>query len=106
MKNIMAIALVALLFIGCSTSQRRATYNTLYSVHVTTDAAYNGYLDLVVKGSVRTNDVPIVSRSYRNFQAGFTAAVELAHINAPATAEVIDLSTKVINEIAKAKEAK
>lgn len=105
MTKILSIALLALL-IGCSTSQRRASYNTLYSVHVTTDAAYTSYLDLVVKGSIRTNDVPAVSRSYRNFQAGFATAVELAAIDAPATQEVLNLSATVINDIAKAKEAK
>jgi len=110
MKNKMAaLCLIGLLALSaCSTSARRLTYNTLASVGLTTKAAFDGYLDLVVAEKVSTNSVPKVAKAYDTFQGVYSVAIAAAQLgsNAVATASVIDSSAKVLETIKEAKEAK
>lgn len=105
MKQLLSIGLLAALLVGCSTTARRALHNTLYSVNVTTTAAYTGYIELVMAGQLKTNSVPKVSQQYSAFQRTFNLAVEQAQFqtNALASVEVLNLSTAVINQIETAK---
>lgn len=100
-RIILPFLLVFALAWGCSTSQRRATYNSLASVGYTTDAAVKGYLDLVIHGQISTNSVPTVARDYQTFQVAFNAAVALAQFNTNAVAppDVLRLSATVISDI-------
>jgi hypothetical protein len=104
-KLILPLLIVVALAWGCSTSQRRATYNSLATVGHTTDAAVKSYLDLVIQGQVSTNSVPTVAKNYQTFQAAFNAAVALAQFNTNAVAppNVVALSGVVINSINTAK---
>lgn len=96
---------LALSPIGCSTSAQRITYNTLASVGATANSAYSAYLDLVVKGSVKTNDVPKVSAAYNTFEMAFAAAISAAQFNPtnPAPANVTDLANNLLSAISAAK---
>ena len=105
MKNkLAALCLIGLLALSAC----RTYYNTLASVGITTRAAFDGYLDLVVAGKVSTNTVPKVARSYDAFQGVYSAVIASSQLgsNTVATASVIESSAKVISTIKEAKEAK
>lgn len=85
---------------SCTTSSQRTAVNSLFSVGQGVDTAYRVYLDQVVQGTVKTNDVPTVSRAYNAFQASFAAAVALSSgTNTPPTSTVISAATNVLNAI-------
>lgn len=86
MKKLIPLFLVVCLFIGCTTSQQRVAFNTLYSVEHTTTAAVDVYLDLVVKGSLPSTGVPSVSKAFNKFQASLTIALDVAQFNKNALA--------------------
>lgn len=106
MKHIKILAAVfaVALIVGCA-SQSRTVYNTLASVQATTMQAYDVYLDQVVKGQVKTNGVPAVSRVFNDFQLTWSAAVAAAqwNTNAVATPAVVTASGNVTTTIAIAK---
>jgi hypothetical protein len=104
-KLILPLIIVFALAWGCSTSQRRATYNSLATVAHTTDAAVKGYLDLVIQGQISTNSVPTVARDYQVYQAAFSLALSAAQFNTNTVAppNVVELSGTVINSINTAK---
>jgi hypothetical protein len=108
MKLRMPIALsivVAAILMGCNTSQQTTAYNTIYSLEKSTTAAYTGYIDLVIQGTVSTNALPVVSKAYNNFQAAAATATDAANFstNALAPASLVTLAQDVINEITVAK---
>lgn len=85
----------------CKPTQQRLTYNSLASAGQSVNSAYSAYLDLVVKGSVATNSVPVVSKGYNDFQSAFGAAVAGAQFNLtnPAPQNVVDLMNNVLQLI-------
>lgn len=86
---------------GCTLPQQTVVYKTLYGVEVATTGAYDGYALLVAKGTVPTNDVPVVSHAYNKFQTDLGIAVMLArgNTNALAPVDVIADSDSVLNLI-------
>ena len=96
--GVAAIVLATVLFTGCNTASQRAAYNTLYSVESTASTAVDGYFALVIKGTIPTNDVPIVSQKFNQIQTAcaLAAAASEAGTNAIApaniTAELVDLT--------------
>lgn len=104
-RIILPFLLVIALAWGCSTSQRRATYNSFATVGMTTDAAVKSYLDLLVKGQVSTNSFPVIIRDYQTFQVAFNLALSAAQFstNAAAPPDVIQLSGVVLSDVAVAK---
>ena len=109
MKKSLAItSLTVALIIGCTTPQQTTTFNTIASLEQTTHAAYQGYLALVLKGSVRTNDVPQVSKIYNDFQAGviLAATINQSNTNALAPSNLVDESIALVNLINTVKGAK
>lgn len=88
--------------IGCAT---RGTYTTLASTELAVKSSYDGYLDSVIKGESRTNEVPVIAKSFDAFQAGFRVAVDKASgdKNAPVTADVSTLAATVLQAIVTAK---
>ncbi len=79
---IAALAIGAAVFIpasavitGCSTTAQRKSANTLESIHKTVDAAYDGYVDLVIRGTLKTNSFKIVANHYSTFQSAYLAAI-------------------------------
>lgn len=109
----LAVALAAALFIaaivslpsGCDTTGKRNTYTTLASTEFAAKSSYDGYLDSVLSGQTRTNDVPIVSASFDEFQAVMRVAVNAAsgNTNALVTADVAAASAKLFQKINAAK---
>lgn len=101
MKKLLLSLSIGILLIGCTTSQQTTTFNTITSLEQTTHAAYAGYLNLVLSGNVRTNDVPQVSKIYNDFQAAAALAITLnqANTNALAPSNLVDESVAVINLI-------
>ncbi len=94
---------------GCSTTQQRASYNTLYSVGQSVNTAYKNYIDLVIQGAVKTNNVPAISKAYNAFQAEFLVAVEIMALttNAPPPAKLVGEAEALTVTITEAsKEAK
>lgn len=90
---------------GCTTSQQRVAYNSLYSVETSTTAAYDAYLHSVVLGKVTTNDVPQVTQAFNNFQLAMQAAVMVGQFNMTnaAPSNVTALASNVLSLIVKAK---
>lgn len=93
---------------GCTATQQKVTYNTIYSVEVSTKAAYDSYLTLVVKGQTTTNFVPQVTKVFNDFQAGAILATVATqnNTNALAPSSLIDEANAVINLINVVKGAK
>jgi hypothetical protein len=73
---------------GCSTSQQRTVVNTLASTGQATDAAIKTYLDQVLAGKVKTNDVPTVMARYNEFQTAWNIALVAATLNTNAPPDV------------------
>lgn len=106
MKRLSQFAcLAALVFAVSCASQSRKLYQSLATVEVVTTGAFASYLDLVVTGKVRTNDVPVVSADYNTFKQVWSAAVVVAQwdTNSVAPANVTSASTKVLTDINNAK---
>jgi len=102
MKKLLAsLGLVAIVAIGCTTTQQQTTFNTLYSLEHVTVATYDGYLDTVIKGQTSTNSVPQVSKAYNTFQASYLVALDAAQYNTNALApnSLLVESQDVINLI-------
>jgi len=79
--------------LGCAT---RGTYTTLASTEQAVKLSYDGYVDSVISGKSRTNDLPVIAKSFDAFQASFAVAVDKASgdTNAPITG---DLSVAAAN---------
>jgi hypothetical protein len=108
-KATILLAFVALMCLTMATTCKpRQTYNTLSTVRATTDSSVAAFFDLVVKGQVKTNNVPQVSMAYDMFNAVFSTAVDFArgNSNAVATEMVTSASAEVLNHIAVAKAVK
>jgi hypothetical protein len=99
-KITIALALTTMLLCSgmtCSTSSQRTAYNSIFTVEQTASTAVDGYYALVIKGVVKTNDVPAVSLRFNQFQAAATiaATTSAAGTNAIApaslSAELADL---------------
>lgn len=90
MKKLITLALIVGLstaaFVGCTTSQQRTAYNTLYSVEATTTATVDGYYLAAAKGLASTNGIPKVSSAYNDFQKSFVIALDAAQFNTNALA--------------------
>jgi hypothetical protein len=82
----LAVALGQFVGSGCTTAQQQTTYNSLFTVEHTVVSTYDGYLDLVIKGSVSTNGLPSVSKSYNTFQGAYLVALDAAQFNTNALA--------------------
>lgn len=104
LKYTIPLLLGLFVLVACKSPQQ-AAYKTLYTVEHSTTAAYDGYLQGVVRGQFKTNDVPKVSKSYDQFQIGMQGAVELAQFDwsAIAPSNVVHLGTVVLKSIAEAK---
>lgn len=116
MKKVLTILLVISVWVGvpaliisggggCSTSGQRKAVNTLFAVGQSVDAAYKSYLDLVVAGQVKTNDVPRISQQYLAFQHAFSAAITLSTLNtnAPPSPELANAASQILLAIQAAK---
>jgi len=97
-KSLLLIAALICITTAASCPHQRAEYNTIFAVEKTASAAYDGYVDMVIAGTLPTNDVPAVSLKFNQIQAACTlaAATSQAGTNAIApaqlTAELVDLS--------------
>lgn len=102
------VLLCAVIGLGMTCSRGRGTYTTLASTEQAAVLAYDGYLDSVIKGQTRTNDLPIVSHSFDAFQALMRAAVDKAsgNTNAPVTGDVSTSLANLINTINNSKAKK
>lgn len=113
MKKILTILFFAsalaatplLLTTGCNTSQQTLAYKSIYTVQKVTVGAYDGYLDQVINGTARTNEVPRVSKAFNHFQASFLVALDAVQFNtnALAPASLVLESQDIINLITQIK---
>ena len=71
---------------GCTASQQRVSYNTLYSVEKTASTAVDGYFDAVVAGRASADGVARVSDAFNKFQASFLLALDAVQFNTNALA--------------------
>lgn len=70
------LSLVALtVFIGCSTT---TAYKTIATTEAAVSSANSAYLDSVVTGQTRTNDVPRVEQAFNSTQMALHAAAAIA----------------------------
>lgn len=101
-----AVLMAALLiFVGACVSTEKAAYKTLYGLEHSVTAAYDGYLYGVIRGQIATNDVPVVSRNYDQFQIGMRAAIQVAQYDLTklAPTDVTHLGNVVLHSILEAK---
>lgn len=98
MKFKITIALAALLLCaslmvqtGCTTGSQRTAYNTIFSVEQTATLAVDGYFALVLNGTLTTNSVPVVAKSFNTLQAACKIAADtsIAGTNALASAALV-----------------
>lgn len=68
---LLTIAILA----GCTTSQQTIQYKTIGATEAAVSGAFSAYVDLVAKGKIPTNSVPLVSRAFNGFQAAANTAV-------------------------------
>jgi hypothetical protein len=79
---------------GCQTPPSRIAYNSLATTGTTVSTAYQGYLELVLRGQVATNDVPAITAKYREFKASFDAACQLAAYSTNFTETPVEVLAK------------
>jgi hypothetical protein len=91
MKKLIISLVLATTIIGCTTSSQRTTYNTIFTVEQTASTAVDTYYSLVIKGTITTNNVPVVSKAFNDLQAAATlaATADQAGTNALAPASLI-----------------
>jgi hypothetical protein len=103
----MLLLTAGFLVAGCTSSQQRVAFNTLYSVEQTTRVAVDAYDMEIAMGNVPTNDVPRVSAAFNTFQAAFLVALDAAEFNTNAIAppnlviegeDVVNLITTLKNK--------
>ena len=92
-------AAITITFIGCTSTSQRTAYNTIWSVEQTATVAMDDYMTLVIKKTVRTNDVPAVALKFNQFQSAAKVAADAAQAGTNALApgslviELTDLTT-------------
>lgn len=93
-----AQVILLVLLLGCASP----AYKSLTAVGHAVDTSVNVYFDLVVKGVVRTNDVPKVSQAYNTFQTVFSNAVLMVRLNskAPPDTNVIAKAGEMLGIVA------
>ena len=107
-RLLMLAGLVGMLALGCRATQQKTAYNTIASVQATAAAVFDGYADAVIKGVVKTNDLPAVAMRYNQLRMACAVAATSAEAGtnalAPAvlTAELLKL-TELIGTVVPAK---
>jgi hypothetical protein len=98
MLLIAPVATVIVIAPGCTMTQNRITYQTLYGIGKATHNAYQGYLDLVVAGKIPATSLERIGKIWDRYRVSYIAAVDAAklNMNSPAPQDVIDLSNSVI----------
>jgi hypothetical protein len=66
-KRLLILAIFVCLT-GCKTSLRTVAYTTLYGLETGVTGSYDEYMRKIVAGQLPTNNVPVISRKYDNFQ--------------------------------------
>lgn len=99
------VGVILFFLFGCGTPQGRTTYTTLASTELAAKSSYDGYLDSVLQGQTRTNEVPLIAATFNEFQAAMAIAVTAASgdTNALVTADIAAKSAKLIQQINAAK---
>lgn len=87
---------------GCAT---RGTYTTLASTEQAVKLSYDGYVDSVIRGESRTNELPTIAKSFDAFQASFQVAVDKASgdTNAPITGDLSAAAASILRAITSVK---
>src|ERR1017187_4984177 len=85
------IGLGLIILVGCTTPQQRVVYNTIATVEQTATLAVDDYFTLVINGTVTTNGVPVIAKSFNSFQkaAKLAADADEAGTNALASSSLI-----------------
>jgi len=99
-----AAVLCAVVLAACNTTQQTTTYNALASIENTADASYNAYVQQVIKGTIRTNSLPAVSKAYNDLHAaiGLAATLDQSGTNVLVSANLTAELTSLVNLIATA----
>jgi hypothetical protein len=86
---------------GCTMTQNRITYQTLYGIGKATDNAYMAYNDMVVAGKIAPASLEKVGKAWTTYRLAYNAAVSVAqlNLNAPAPTNVIEASNAVFATI-------
>lgn len=108
MKTLFAALLaISLCFlVACGHTPQKKAVETLTSIGLAANQAYEGYLMSVFQGVARTNEVPTITGYYRAFQASFGVAASAARFSTnatPANPELLQLANQLTVAISKAK---
>jgi hypothetical protein len=106
-KILIGLGLVTVIVIGCTTTAQRNAYNTIFSVEQTATLAVDDYFTLVLKGTITTNSVPVVAKSFNDLQtaAKLAADATAAGTNGLAPASLILEATDLGNLITTAEKS-
>lgn len=88
MKKLIAIAALVIAVTACNTTQQRITYNTLGSLETLATAAVDNYDKAAIQGLAPRDKVPLVGAAYNRFQASMVLAVDVAHNDTNAAADI------------------
>ena len=99
------LAIPALLDLSCAT---RGTYTTLAATDRATTLAYDGYLDSVIRGETRTNNLPIIAKSFDAIKAAERTAIDRAggNTNAVVSGDLGSAVAAFITQVSKEKGTK
>ena len=89
------------LIVGCNTTQQRVAYNTIATIEQTATLAVDDYFTLVINGTIKTNSVPVVSKSFNYLQAAGKLAADASEsgTNALAPSSLVIEATDLGNLI-------
>lgn len=83
---VLFVIIIALLFavFGCGTTGQRNTYTTIAATDRAVTLSYDGYVDSIIRGQTKTNDLPAISQGFNLFKAAERTAIDAAQGNSGA----------------------
>jgi hypothetical protein len=104
---VLFVAIIVLLFavFGCGTTGDRTTYTTIAATDRAVTLSYDGYVDSVISGQSKTNDLPAISEGFNLFKAAERTAIDAAQGNsgAPPSPEMSRQAGALLQRITNAK---
>jgi hypothetical protein len=81
MLLLLCLSLIGFANQGCSTTQKKVVYQSLYTTEMAVLKTYSAYNDLVVAGKVDKSTLRPVADAYAKYQAAFLTALDAAQFN-------------------------
>lgn len=97
--NVWLLSLILVAVIACNSP--RAKFNTIATLQAAGKSAFDGYVDGVIRGNIRTNELPAIGETYDAFQASVRVAIIKASgdSNAPVSPDLTIAGNKLFSAI-------